>query len=182
VIKIKIEKGEKRMRKILVLAMALALVAALAVPLAALAAPIEDTDTTTVSGTVAVAIEVTAPASAGLGSMEIGDNELASAITVSVNCTQTGWTLGAADKRVSPVSAGHMDDTTTALIAALQIKGGDQASYTALSGTDVPLETTGAGAAGQTDISDINFNQKVEYADTAGAYSIIITFTGTATP
>ena len=164
------------MKKVLVLAMALTLMAALAMPMAALAA---ESDTTEVSGTVAAAIEVTAPAPASLGDMVVGDNELASNITVTVNCTSLSWTLGAADKRVSPVSAGHMDDTTTALTNALKIRGGDQSSYAALSGSDVLLEDTGATTAGQTDISDVNFQQTVEYADQVGTYSIVITFTGT---
>ena len=164
------------MKKVLVLAMALTLMAALAMPMAALAA---ESDTTEVSGTVAAAIEVTAPAPASLGDMVVGDNELASNITVTVNCTSLSWTLGAADKRVSPVSAGHMDDNTTALTNALKIKGGDQGSYAALSASDVLLETSGAASAGETDISDVNFQQTVEYADQVGTYSIVITFTGT---
>jgi hypothetical protein len=162
------------MKKILVLAMALALVAALVVPMVALAA----VDSTEVTGTVAVAIEVSAPDGADLGSMEVGDNVLASAITVTVNCTQTGWTLGAKDAS----NGGKMSGAPGNLTNALKIEGGDQSTYTALSGTDVLLETTGAAAAGETEIDDVNFQQTVEYADTAGSYAITITFTGTATP
>jgi hypothetical protein len=157
--------------------MALALVVALVVPMVALAA---ESDTTEITGTVAVAIEVSAPSSAALGSMEVSEtNELVGGpITVTVNCTQTGWTLGASESGGN----GFMSSAvSTDLLNPLQIKGGDIAAYTALSGTDVLLEETGADAAGETEIEDVNFNQKVVYADTAGAYSIIITFTGTAT-
>lgn len=146
--------------------------AALAMPMAALAA---ESGTTEVSGTVAAAIEVTAPAPASLGSMDVGDNELASNITVTVNCTSLTWTLGAREDG----GDGKMSGTPGTLLNALKIRGGDQSSYTALSGTDVLLEDTGATAAGQTDISDVNFQQTVEYADQVGTYSINITFTGT---
>jgi len=159
------------MKKILAIVGVLGLMAALAMPMAALAA----VGTTEVTGTVAVAIEVTAPAGAGLGSMDIGNNTLASDITVTVNCTQKNWTLGAKEAG----GDGKMSGTPGTLANALKIKGGDIADYTALSGSDVLLEDSGAAAAGQTDIDDVNFQQTVVYADTAGAYSINITFTGT---
>ena len=159
------------MKKILVIAMVLATVAAMVVPLSAVAASV-----TTISGTVPVVIEVDAPSSTALGTLSVSAPvSLVSPVTVTVKSTDPAWTLGA-----SADDAGLMYTSGQALklANALKIQGGDLGTaWTSLS-APVTMKTATA-SVGTTNIADVNFQQTIGYGDTAGSYSIIVSFTGT---
>jgi hypothetical protein len=165
------------MKRILVTATVLAVVAAFAAPIAVYAGVPTGTGATDISGTVPVVIEVDAPASAALGTLSVSAPvSLGSPITVTVKSTDPKWTLGA-----SADDAGLMytsDVPALKLANALKIQGGDLGTaWTSLS-APVTVKTATA-SVGQTDIADVNFQQSIGYGDTAGKYTINVTFTGT---
>jgi hypothetical protein len=163
-------KGKKL---IIALLSVLVLTAAIAVPAMA-----DFIGTTSVEGTVSGSIDVTAPSNVSLGTMFPGEaTTLPANVTVTVVCNTGNWTLGARDAR-DTAEPGHMDDLTTALADALEIRGGDLYSWTALNATDVMLEDGTGSVNGTTNITDVNFRQFVEYTDPPGTYHIVVTFTG----
>jgi hypothetical protein len=173
------------MKKVLVLVMVVAVVAALAVPLTVSAATTTpSTGPLVISATVPVVLEVDAPSGAVLGAsdgtMSLGPNTVYGGdITVTVKCTKAGWTLGAKDASGSAKPGYMYPSSGPALASALQVEGGIQTTYTNLSGTDVML-TPASAPVGTTNINNVNFQQTIGYGDTAGAYTISVTFTGTA--
>jgi hypothetical protein len=163
-------------RTVIILSFIFALAIALSASIPTLAAT--DTKTTTITGTLGGAIEVTAPGDFVIGTLTPDQLTNSSVKTVTVKCNKA-WSLTVADKRGSPVLAGHMDDGTHALTNALTVKGGDQSGYTALSATPVTLKAS--GNPGVNSINDIYFQQDTEWTDDAsvGSYTITVTFTTT---
>jgi len=150
---------------------------AVVVLLAVTATPVIAATDTEITGNVPKAIEVIAPAGFAMPSLDpaLSPIESTTAKTATVNANHAGWQL-----TVIGSSSGKMMKSTTPLTNAMLVKGGDQTTYTSLASA-VTLESSGTVGGSQT-ISDITFQQAVEWSDTAGDYSITVTFTASAAP
>lgn len=169
------------MRKLVItlsLVMALAIAAAVSLPVLAV-----DLGTTTLSVTIPEGvIEVTPPADATMSPATPTTPGNTSPLTVTVS-SNGNWSLTAKDARTSFAawqSKGHMDNASLSikLINPTEVKGGLIAPWGNLE-TDQVLQT---GNAGSSSVSDIVFQQRVEYTDKPGTYTIVVTFEGTALP
>jgi hypothetical protein len=159
-------------RTVIILSLIFALVIALSVSIPTLA--LDDTETTVITGTVPLSINITAhPGDFDLGTLTLDTQIQSGDKTVSVKCNKAGWTLTVAETS----GDGFMANGSTPLTEPLYVKGGHLSeTYTGLN-TSPSLETS--GAKGTVDITDIEFAQTSRDADTAGIYTITVTFTAT---
>ena len=133
---------------------------------------------TVISGTVPTIIEVDPPDGFTMPSLNPKNSPVTSdAQTATVNAN-AAWQLEVVEAGGTP--DGKMSGTPGTLTNAMLVKGGDETTYTSLA-SEVTLESSGAVGGGQT-ISDITFQQAVEWSDTAGDYSITVTFTASPAP
>jgi len=164
------------------LSLVLALAIAAAVSLPVLAAP-ETLGTTTVTVTIEDnVIEVVLPP--GSENLDMGpatpqDPGTTTPIDIIVGSNADAWDLVVSDQRTpaSPVPVkGYMDNgTTTKLTNATEVQGGAVTAWAALT-SDQTLHA--ATAPGSATVQDVEFQQRVEYTDPAGTYSITVTFLG----
>jgi len=162
------------MKRKLILVVALALVALIIAPAAVLA------DTTNVTGTVAgPTITVNAPAGLSFGTFKTGSNIVADnttsgtqgSVVITLNSANTvNWQVTAVDS----TNLGYMKNGSTPLFNKLSISASNGSWVLANTG----INYTGTYSTG----SPFSFysNQTIDMThDTAGSYSITITFTAT---
>jgi len=162
------------MKRILTLGIVLALMAALVIPGAVIA---NGSPTTDVTGNIVEAtITITAPSAIAFGDFVFGDNIEQSATNGTVvvtansrNVTAVPWQVAAKDN----TNGGFMKNGATPLTNKLQISK-DGSAYAV---ADTGISYTGNGDG------PLPFwaKQNIAGAETVGAYTITITFTGGVT-
>jgi hypothetical protein len=168
-------KGDVHMKKILFIG--LVLLALLIVMPAAVSAAETDSDAVTVSGSIGLAIDVSVtPAAIPFDTMTAGVDETGSTV-VKVTTTSSSWTVTATDQKAN--NKGYMttvSDGTGKKLASM-LNFGKSASPSG----NLPDATFMTGLAPVKDQLETAYvKQSIAAADSDGAYSIVITFTGTA--
>jgi len=152
------------------------------VVLVCLPAAVSAANTVLVSGSITgyITVDVTPPAGVSWGPMAVGTKTDLTTADLSVTTTYPVWHVNAADANVS--HKGLMNDATTNfnLTNAFQISNNGGIGWTAMTGTFTNFAQKTTGGAGLWP-SDIGLQQVIVGTDAAAtAYSITVTFTGSA--
>ncbi|MEW6447413.1 MAG: hypothetical protein AB1426_04910 [Bacillota bacterium] len=142
------------------------------------------TDTTTVTGDVAESISLDAPDSISLGSLTVNGSTTSANQIITVYANNPDKTVSLTvrdDKQASNI--GKMVSGSNVLTDPLNVKGGDQAVYVSLptsAGSSITLESAGAIASGQFQVTDFSVRQYVYWSDkNASGYTITLYFEAT---
>jgi hypothetical protein len=133
-----------------------------------------ETDTTGVSGSIAQTITVDGPTSIAL-TFVAGETAASNAQTITV---QNNVAVNVTVKDQAETTPGYMKAGATSLAGALQVKGGDLASYAAVT-TEQTLKS-GWAAGENNQITDFYVQQAVAWTDPPGDYSLTLVFTASA--
>jgi hypothetical protein len=163
-----IQKGEQMKKRILSLSLSLVLLMIVALPVNISA----ESGSLNIGATVPSSISIVVPSNFNFSDIQTGSFTTSSAKIVTVTINSTDWTLTASESGGS--SDGKMSTGTVDMKNALTIKGGDQIDYTPLSSTVTIKSGT---TSGTTTIDDIYFRQQIASNESAGTYSITVTFT-----
>jgi len=149
---------------------------AVVVLLAVMATPVMAADDgTVITGNVPVVIEVDAPDGFAMPSLSPAATQpITSSVQTATVKANVAWDLTVVDSDAD----GKMEATGPVYLTnVMTVTGGDETTPTSLAG-EVTLKSS--GAVGETDITNIYFQQAVTWADAAGDYTITVTFTATA--